>query len=113
MNGSQNGPGVQWLAQRTGRSAEELLANHGALLDALAAAGRDATSLVLRLGSNDPATRTEAEVEARTLRAWFAVHQDPTAPTPGERFGQRLTQVLLEAAAQIRGGSPQAREQPK
>ena len=90
MSTSDPGPGVQWLAQRSGRRVEELLEDHVALVAALTASGRDAAELVARLVSEDPQVRAAAEVEARAVRAWFAAHDDPARghlEEPGQKVG--------------------------
>ena len=106
MSTSDPGPGVQWLAQRSGRRVEELLEDHVALVAALTASGRDAADLVARLVSEDPQVRAAAEVVARAVRAWFAAHDDPAAPTPGERFGSRVAEILRDAATRLRDAPP-------
>lgn len=100
------GPGLEWLAQRSGRPVEELLEDHAVLVGALTASGRDAADLVARLVSEDPQVRAAAEVEARAVRAWFAAHDDPSVPTPGERFGSRVAEILRDAAARLRDAPP-------
>jgi hypothetical protein len=102
MSTSTPGPGISWLAHHSGKSEDELLADRPALLAALAAAGRGAGDLVTRLASEDPQVRAAAEAEARAVRSWFADHQDPAAPTPGERFGSRVAEILRDAAQRLR-----------
>lgn len=102
MSTSTPGPGITWLAHHCGKPEDELLADRSALLRALAAAGRDAGDLVSRLASDDPEVRAAAEVEARAVRSWFAAHDDPAAPTPGERFGSRVAEILRDAAQRVR-----------
>jgi len=97
-----HGPGVQWLAERSGRSVEDLLADRPALLRVLVAAGRDAGDLVIRASSEDAQVRAAAEAEARGVRAWFAAREDPAAPTAGERFGSRVAEILRDAAQRVR-----------
>jgi len=40
------------------------------------------------------------------VRAWFAAHDDPAAPTPGERFGSRVAEILRDAATRLRDAPP-------
>lgn len=103
MSSPTTGPGIAWLAHHSGRPADELLADPSALVAALVAAGRDAGDLVTRLGSEDPKVRTAAQAEARAVRSWFADHEDPAAPTPGERFGARVAEILRDAAVRTSG----------
>ena len=105
MSTSDPGPGVQWLAQRSGRRVEELLEDHVALVDAEGTV-LTVADLVARLVSEDPQVRAAAEVEARAVRAWFAAHDDPAAPTPGERFGSRVAEILRDAATRLRDAPP-------
>ena len=87
MSTSDPGPGVQWLAQRSGRRVEELLEDHVALVAALTASGRDAADLVARLVSDAPQVRAAADVEGRGVHPWVARLVDPDTPTPGGGFG--------------------------
>lgn len=106
MSTSTHGPGITWLAHRSGTPADELLGDHRALVAALTASGRDAADLLVRLGSEDPKVRAAAEAEARAVRSWFADHEDPAAPTPGERFGSRVADILRDAAQRLREAPP-------
>jgi hypothetical protein len=102
MSTSTPGPGIRWLAERSGRPPDDLLGDRPAVLRALAEAGRDGADLVARLASEDPQVRARAQAEARAVRSWFAAHDDPTGPTPGERFGSRVAEILRDAAQRVR-----------
>ncbi|KRB37857.1 hypothetical protein [Microbacterium sp. Root180] len=84
-----HGPGVEWLAQRAGVPADELLHDGTALTGALEAAARDGLGLARRLMSADPEERRRAEVEARALRARFAAD----GPSPEERFAAKIAEA--------------------
>ncbi|MFI7481410.1 hypothetical protein ACH9EU_03225 [Kocuria sp. M1R5S2] len=91
-----HGPGVRWLAARTGRTPEELVGSPGAAASALGDALREVAALAARLESPDPEARAAARAEADDLRAQFG-----TAPSPGETFGKRLAAALREAAERL------------
>jgi len=95
MTTTEHGPGINWLAQRAGLPPDELLHDGTALMAALESAGRDALSLAARLMSEDQATRTRAEAEARAVRARFAA---PGGPTPEERFRAKVAEALAKRA---------------
>jgi hypothetical protein len=90
------GPGTRWVAERTGRTPEELTASPAAAVAAVGDAVRQATALAARLGSDDPDVRAAAQAEADELR-----QQVDSEPTPGERFGSRVAQVLRDAAERL------------
>ena len=93
MTTPDHGPGVTWLAQRAGKDPDELLRNGTALMAALESAAKDGFDLARRLMSDDPATRTRAEAEARAVRNRFAASG---GPTPEERFRARVTEALAK-----------------
>lgn len=90
------GPGTRWVAQQTDRTPEELTASPAAAVAAVAEAVRQVAALAARLDSDDPEVRAKAQAEANNLR-----EEIETEPTPGERFGGRLAQVLREAAERL------------
>jgi len=90
------GPGTRWVAHQTGRTPEELTASPTAAVAAVGDAVRQAAALAARLGSDDPEVRAAAQAEADVLR-----RQVETEPTPGERFGSRVAQVLRDAAERL------------
>jgi hypothetical protein len=93
----EHGPGLAWLADRAGCTPEELLAHPRRLVDALAGAGRALTGMTLRLGSEDPDVRVDAEREADQLRRTFV-----DTPDPGERFRAKILGALREATDRVR-----------
>ena len=60
---------------------------------ALESAAKDGMDLAKRLMSEDPATKTRAEAEARAVRNRFAASD---GPTPEERFRARLAEALAK-----------------
>lgn len=92
------GPGLTWLAERSGTTPQALLADRRRLADAAVAALGDASGLLARLGSADPAERLDAEHRAAAIRDRFAGSEDPA-----ERFGERLAVALRDAAGRVRG----------
>lgn len=97
---TDHGPGMEWLAQRAGTSADELLSDRAALLRALTAAGTDALDLVARLGSEDGEVRKAAQSEAEAVRERFA--QPEGEPTPGQRFARTVTEALRAETERLR-----------
>lgn len=93
MTNTDHGPGVTWLAQRAGISPEQLLHDGTALMGALEGAARDAFDLARRLISEDPATRTRAEAEARAVRNRFAASD---GKTPEDRLRERIAEALAK-----------------
>jgi hypothetical protein len=85
------GPGVAWLAARTGKDPRELTASPTAALAALAQAVREAADLAARTVSDDADTRKQAQAEAAELRRQLA-----DAPAPADTF---LTQVAASLRA--------------
>jgi hypothetical protein len=90
------GPGTRWLAGRTGRAPEELTESASAAVSALGEAIREVAGLAARLESKDPEVRAAAEAEALGLR-----ERIESEPSPGERVGKRLAQVLRDAAERL------------
>jgi hypothetical protein len=90
------GPGTRWVAERTGRTPDALTASPAAAVAAVGDAVRQVAALAVRLESDDPRVRAAAQAEADALR-----RQVETEPTPGERFGARVAQVLREAAERL------------
>lgn len=95
---TEHGPGISWLAERAGCTPEELLANPGRLLAALADAERAMTGLGVRLHADDDDVRADAEREADRLRRMFVA-----APDPAERFRARVLDALRGATERVRG----------
>ncbi|MDT9694954.1 hypothetical protein [Streptomyces sp. P17] len=96
MNDSP-GPGVAWLAERTGKDPSELTASPTAALDTLAQAVREAADLAARAMSDDAEVRKQARAEAAGLRRQYAA-----APRPAEALGTRLAARLRTAAEELR-----------
>ncbi|QDG66685.1 hypothetical protein NIBR502772_11135 [Pseudarthrobacter sp. NIBRBAC000502772] len=94
------GPGVRWLAARTGKTPEELTASPTAAASALGKALREVSSLAARLESQDPEVRATAQAEVDALREQIVV-----APPPAETFGKRVAAGLRERAALLDGKS--------
>ncbi|MFC7597922.1 hypothetical protein ACFQU3_21585 [Terrabacter sp. GCM10028922] len=90
------GPGTRWLAGRTRRRPEELTQSASAAVSALGDAIREVAGLAARLESRDPQVRAAAQAEADALRERIA-----SEPSPGERLGTRLAQVLRDAAQRL------------
>jgi len=90
------GPGTRWVARQSGRTPEELTASPAAAVAAVGNAVRQVAALAARLESEDPEVRAAAQAEGDALR-----RQVQTEPTPGERFGSRVAQVLRDAAERL------------
>jgi hypothetical protein len=90
------GPGTRWLAGRTGRAPEDLTESASAAASALGQAIREVAGLAVRLESQDPEVRAAAEAEVVALRERIECE-----PSPGERLGRRLAQVLRDAAERL------------
>lgn len=84
---AERGPGVRWLAARTGNEPD----SPAAVLDAL----REIAGLAAR-AAVDPAARAEAEA----LREQIAA-----APSPGEVFAGKVAAALRDAAERLRSRS--------
>ncbi|WP_372700038.1 hypothetical protein [Arthrobacter sp. JSM 101049] len=87
------GPGVAWLARRTGVDPAELTASPEAAVSALRAAARQIAVLAAKLESGDPATRAAAQAEADRL-----VQDIDGGPSPGQTFARRVTGLLRDGA---------------
>lgn len=83
------GPGVLWLARRTGRNRTELTGSPRSAATALTEAARQIADLATRLESADPGTRAAAQTEASEL-----VREFKASPAPGEDFGKRVASIL-------------------
>lgn len=105
---TEHGPGVTWLAERAGCTPEELLADPRRLAGALTDATRAMTGMSLRLRSDDPDVRVDAEQEADQLRRMFV-----DAPDPGERFRVKILGALRDATDRVRarGGDGDGKRQ--
>lgn len=57
---------------------------------------RDVLRIVAQVGSDDPAVRRTAEAELADLR-----REIEAGPSPGERFGRRVAQILRDEAARL------------
>lgn len=90
---AEPGPGVAWLARRTGRRAAEFTGSPGAAATALAQAARQIAHLAARLESADPAVRASAQTELHGLRRDFAA-----APSAGDAFRLRVADILRDIA---------------
>lgn len=91
-------PGLAWLASRTGREVEDLLAAPGSTA---VAALRELAALAARVESADAGERDAAAAELAALHEEIAA-----APPPSEAFGARLAEVLREAARRLSGDDP-------
>jgi hypothetical protein len=94
MTATDHGPGVAWLAERSGTTPDALLHDGTALMSALEAAARDAIDLATRLLDDDPATRARAEAEARAVHARLAPASG--TKTPEERLHERIAEALAK-----------------
>jgi len=93
--GYGRGPGLSWLAARTGRDPDDLVASPAtALVDAL----RELARLAVQAESEDPAARGAAEDEIRRLREEIAA-----APPPSEVALATVAGVLRDAARRAAG----------
>ena len=103
-----HGPGLHWLEQVSGKTADEILSDPKELAMALGAAGDALADLIRRLVSPDAAIREGAEREAAEFRARVA-----SGETPGVRFRAKLKAVLDDTLDRLReepndhdGGNP-------
>ncbi len=89
-----HGPGVAWLAARTGKDTAEMLTSPvKALSDAL----RELATLAARAESAEPAAREAAEAELGALREEMAA-----APPPFEAFLTTAAAALRHAAERLK-----------
>ena len=89
-------PGIAWLAKRTGRRPQELVDSSRAAASVRGDLVREAAGLAARLASSDPATREAAQAESEELRGQIAA-----GPSPGETFGERVAEILRDAAERL------------
>jgi hypothetical protein len=89
-----HGPGITWLAARTGKDPSELLSSPVA---ALADAVRELALLATRAESDDPEVRAATEPELATLRGEIAA-----APPPSEAFLSTVAGVLRDTAERLK-----------
>jgi hypothetical protein len=102
---TEHGPGLTWLAERSGCTPEELLADPVRLLAALADAERAVTALGSRLHSADEVLRADAEREAERLRRIFVPATDPAV-----RFRSRVLGALCDATERVRSADQERAE---
>ena len=94
------GPGLAWLAARTGKDLDELLAAPGTSLgDAL----RELAKLAAQAEADEPEAREAAEAELGALREEIAA-----APHPSGRCLSTVAGVLREAAERLGSARPPA-----
>ncbi|MCX2183929.1 hypothetical protein KV205_25845 [Streptomyces sp. SKN60] len=91
------GPGVSWLAERTGRPPAELLADPAGIVAAVTSATRACLDIAAGIVSEDPAVRADAELRRTRLLARF-----DRAPTPGAPLAARAAAALRAAADHVR-----------
>jgi hypothetical protein len=98
---ASDGPGIEWVARKTGRSPEELTASPQGAIGALGDALREVIALAARMKSDDPQVRVGAQAEAATLQEQFAA-----APRPADRFLSQVAAALRDTAERLRPESP-------
>lgn len=91
------GPGMKWLARRTGKTPGDLASAPGDALAALTDAIREVAALAARSASPDEQVRAEARAEAERLGKELE-----GAPSPGETFGRRIAAALRDQAERLR-----------
>lgn len=89
-----HGPGIAWLAARTGRHPTELLVSPATTL---ADAVRELALLAARTKSDDPEVRADTESELATLRGEIA-----SSPSPAETFLSTVARVLRDTAERLK-----------
>lgn len=89
-----HGPGIAWLATRTGKDPVELVSSPAA---ALALAVRELARLSAEADSADPREREAAESAIASLREEIA-----GAPPPSERFLRTVAEELRRTAERLR-----------
>jgi len=92
----EHGPGMRWLARRTGKDIDDLASSPRAALSALGDAVREVADLAARSGSADPQVRAQAQAEAAELGKQFE-----SGPTPSEVLLRRTAAALHEAADRL------------
>jgi hypothetical protein len=97
MSAPSFGPGVRWLAARTGRDPHEIVSSPEGAVAALKDALREATDLASRARSDDPGERAAAEEEIASLREQLAA-----APSPGDLALGKVAAGLRDLAERLR-----------
>lgn len=92
------GPGLTWLAARTGESPEALVSSP---LSAVRAALGELAALAVRAESEDPRERGAAEAELAALR-----EEVMAAPRPSETYLTTLAGALREVAERLSREGP-------
>ena len=90
----EHGPGVSWLAARTGKGPSEPRSSPAKFVGA---ALREIARLAAEAESADPAVREAAEEELGALREQIAA-----APPPSEAFLTTVAATLRDAAERLR-----------
>lgn len=93
----EHGPGVKWLAERTGKDPKEITSSPAAALSAMSDALRETAALAARSESKDPLVREQARAELETLREQFAA-----APSPSDVFMRKVAAALRDTAERLR-----------
>jgi hypothetical protein len=93
----EQGPGVRWLAARTGQEPDQLISSPRAVLAALAAAVREAADLAAQAESDDPDVRAAAHKDIAAVQQRVAA-----GPTPGDVALSRIAEGLRDLAERIR-----------
>lgn len=91
---ARRSPGIAWLAARTGKTPEELLASP---LPGVQRALVELAKVAARAGSEDPDERAAAEVELASLR-----EEIEAAPRPSDGFLSTVAGVLRDSAERLR-----------
>ena len=92
------GPGLAWLAARTGQAPEALVSSP---LPAVQAALRKLAVLAARADSEDPQQRAAAEAELSALREEIAA-----ASRPSDTFLSTVAGALRDTAERLRRDQP-------
>lgn len=93
----EHGPGVQWLAARTGKEPDQLVSSPRAALLALGAAVREAADLAAQAESEDPDVRAAAQKDIAALQQRLAA-----GPTPSGLALTRIVEGLRDLTERIR-----------
>lgn len=91
---TSHGPGIAWLAARTGRDPDDLLVSPAT---ALVVAVRELARLAAEADSADPREREAAESALAELREQMA-----SAPPPSEKFLKTVAEALRRAAERLK-----------
>jgi hypothetical protein len=97
MDTGKHGPGISWLAARTGKDPDELTSSPAATMAALKAALREAAALAARVDSADSQVQADAQAELGALRERFA-----SAPRSQDRFMTQVAAALRHTAERLR-----------